>query len=99
MYQGLWKNAGPTFQCIVFLQSRGQGPKKMENYGANLSPTFIKNYDVVTWIGEQQYLEMLVRHFSIDSDIYVYVGKFTKQHFNVWLCPNPGDKFLILVEI
>ena len=25
IYQGLRKNAGPTFQCIVLLQSRGQG--------------------------------------------------------------------------
>ena len=24
--QGCWKNAGPTFQCMVVLQSRGQGP-------------------------------------------------------------------------
>ena len=29
VYQGCWKNAGPTFQCIIVLQSRGQGPEKM----------------------------------------------------------------------
>ena len=42
---------------------------------------------------------MLVRHFSMDPDINCYVGKLPKQYFNVWLFSNPGDKFLILVEI
>ena len=49
-------------------------------------------------IGEELYIEMLVRHFSIDPDIYGYVGKLLEQHFNVWLFLNPGDKYLILVE-
>ena len=77
----------------------GHDLQKMESYGANLSPTFNKNQDLVPWIGEQQYFEMLVRHFSIDFDIYNYVGKLPKQHFNVWLFSNPGEKILILVEI
>ena len=96
---GCMKNVGPTFQCIVLLQSRGQGPKNIENYGTNLSPTFNKNKDLVPWIGEQRYLKTLVHHFSIDRDMYGYVGKLTKQNFNVRLCPNPGNKFLILVKI
>ena len=50
--------------------TQGQGPKKMENYGTNLSPAFIKNWDLVPWIGEQQNLEILVRHFSIDPNTY-----------------------------
>ena len=31
--------------------------------------------------------------------MYNYVGKLPKQHFNVWLFSNPGEKILILVEI
>ena len=42
----------------------------MENYGTNLHPTFNKNQDLVPWIGEQQYFEMLVQHFSNNSDTY-----------------------------
>ena len=34
------------------LKSRGQGPKKTENYDTNLSLTFNKNFDLVPWIGE-----------------------------------------------
>ena len=37
---------------MVILKSRGQGPKKRENYGTNMSYTFNKNLDLVTWIGE-----------------------------------------------
>ena len=44
-------------------------------------------------------LEMLIWHFSMDPDIYNYAGKLPKQHFNVWLFSNPGEKILILVEI
>ena len=70
----------------------------MENYGKNLSPTFNKNQDLVAWIGEQQYNEMLVRHLSNNSDICGYVGKLPEQHFDVWLFSNPGDKIHILVK-
>ena len=45
--QDCWKNTRSTFDCIVILKSRGQGPKKMKNYGTNLSRTFNKNLDLV----------------------------------------------------
>ena len=32
--------------------------------------------DLVPWIGEQRYIEMLVLHFSNNPEIYGYVGKF-----------------------
>ena len=32
---------------MVILKSRGQGPKKIENYRKNLSRTFNKNLDIV----------------------------------------------------
>ena len=40
IHHGLWKNAVPAFQCIILLQSNGQGLKKMRNYGTNMSPAF-----------------------------------------------------------
>ena len=49
--QDHWKNIRSTFECMVLLKSRGQGPF-LENYGTNLSLTFNKNLDLVPWIGE-----------------------------------------------
>ena len=70
-----------------------------ETNGTNLSPTFNKNQDLVPWIGEQPYVEMLVLHFSNNPDIYGHVGKLPEQHFNVWLFSNPGDNILIHGDI
>ena len=47
-----WKNTRSIFECMGILKSRGQGPKKMENYWTNLSRTFKKNVDLVPLIGE-----------------------------------------------
>ena len=71
----------------------------MENYGTKLSPTFNKNEDLVNWIGEQQYIEMLVWHFSNNHDICGHVGKLTEEHLNLCLFSNTGDKIQIMVEI
>ena len=60
---------------MVFLKSRGQGPKKMENYGTHLSHNFNKNLDLVPWIGEQTYTQKIFGYFSNNHDIYDYVGK------------------------
>ena len=79
---------------MVILKSRGQDPKKMENYGTNLSRTFDKNLDLIPWIGELPYVQMLIWYFSNNLDIYGYVGKLPEQHFSVWLFFNPGDKTL-----
>ena len=57
------------------------------------------NKDLVLWIGEEQCIEILFCHFSDNPDICVHVGKLPKQHFNVRLFSNPGDKILILVKI
>ena len=35
----------------------------------------------------------------MDRDIYGYVIKLPKQHFNVRLFSNPGDTYLVLVDI
>ena len=96
--QDSWKNARSTFKCIIILQSRGQDPKKSDNYGTNLCPTINKNQDLVPWIGEEQCIELLSLHFSNIPYITVYVGKLLSQHFNVRMFFNPGDK-IFLVKI
>ena len=62
-----------------------------------LDPGFIsfqEEYNVVPWIGEQPYTEMLFRQFS-NIIIYVkIVGKIPDQLLSVWLFSNPGDKVL-----
>ena len=99
IYQGLQKSAGPTLQCTVLFQSRGQGHKKMQNYETNLSPAFNNIQDLVPWIREQQYLEMLVGHFSIDPDINGYFVKLSKQHLYVWLFSKPVNKIIFYVDL
>ena len=51
--QGVCKTVRTTFQCIVVLQSRGEGPEKAHNYGTDLGQTFrtfsprLKNIDAL----------------------------------------------------
>ena len=54
----------------------------------NLSPTFNQYQDLVRWIGEQQYFEMLIRHFSNNPNVCGYVGKLPEQDLNVLLSSN-----------
>ena len=95
---GLFGNAGPTFQYIVVLQSRGQYPKKMENYRKicpllsnrirALSPELESNETSKCWS----------EFFSNIPDTLCYIEKLPEQNFNVCLVSNPGDKILTLVE-
>ena len=43
-------------------------------------------------------LKCLKLNFSNYLDMNICVEKFSKQHFNVWLFSNPGDKFLFLLK-
>ena len=52
IFPDCWKNTISPFECMVILKARGLGPKKIENYGTNLSRTFNNNLDLVPWIGE-----------------------------------------------
>ena len=83
---------------MVIIKSRGQGPKKMENYGTNLSLTFNKNLDLVPWIGEKPYIQMLIGYFSNNLYLYDFVGKLPEQHFSVWLFSNPRDKIIFFLK-
>ena len=83
---------------MVILKSRGQGQKKMEIKGTNLSRTFNKNLDLFPLIGEKPYTQMLIWYFSNNLDIYYYVGKLPERHFTVLLFSNPGDKILFLLQ-
>ena len=47
-----------TFQCIIVLQLRGEGPEKLKNYGTNLSHSCLTFQDLLPAIGEQSYIEM-----------------------------------------
>ena len=96
--QDFWKNIRSTFECMVVFKSRGQGPKKIENYGTNMSRTLNKNLDLVPWIGEKSYTQMLIWYFSNNLDIYEYVGKLPEQHFSLWLFSNQGDKLIFLLK-
>ena len=50
-------------------------------------------------IGEPQFIEIFVWHFSNDPDICGYVEKYSEYHFKLKLFSNPKDKNQILVEI
>ena len=56
-----------------YTQIQGTRSKKMEKYRKNLSRTFKKNLDIVPWIGEYPYTQMLIWYFSNNFAIYEYV--------------------------
>ena len=84
---------------MVILKSRGQGPKKIDNYGTNLSRTFNKNLDLVPWIGEYSYTQMLILYFSYNLDIYDSFEKFARTTFQCVVVLQSRGQNVILVEI
>ena len=96
--QDCWKNTMSTFECMVILQSRGQGPDSCWKYGTGLSRCSQSFLDLVPWICEYPYIQMLIWYFSNNLDIYYYVRKLPKQNFSVWLFSNPGDTILFLLK-
>ena len=44
-----------------------------------MSPSFIKNHDLLPWIKDLKYMEMRVKHFSNYPDICCYAEKFPGQ--------------------
>ena len=91
--QDCWKNTRSTFVCMVILQSRGQGPDSCWKYGTDLSRSSPSFLDLVPWLWEWPYIQMLVWYFSNNLDVYDYVGKLPKQHFSVWFFTDPGATF------
>ena len=75
--QGCWKKAWTALHCIVVLQSRGQGSKKMDNYRTIMSPTFYKNKDLVT--------NTLKRWSGIFPTTLIYVVLLENCQNNIWL--------------
>ena len=51
IYQGVCKTVRTTFQCIIVLQLRGEGPE-------NLSHSYVPLQDLLPAIGEQRHIEM-----------------------------------------
>ena len=86
-----------ALECMVILKYRGQGPKKMEKYGTNMSRAFNKNLDLFPWLDCR-----ISIHSNVDLVFFQqfwHVGKLPEQHFSEWLLSNPGNKILFFVEI
>ena len=69
--QGLCKIVWTTFQCIVVLQSHGEGQKSQEKrdiFGTNFQ-------DLLPAIGEQWYIEIKFWNIFINPEIYGHYGK------------------------
>ena len=92
IYQGCCKNAEPTFQCIIVLQSRVQNPKNLENYGPLFS-TKIKTLSL--GLENNDIWECLFDNFPITLS---YV-KSCQQNFNMFLFSNTMESIKILVQI
>ena len=88
------------FNVSLFSNPEDQFLKSKKKYVTKLSPTFNKNQHLVYWIGEQWCIEMLVRQFSNNPDICgIYVGKLSKNRFNVLLFSNPRENIKLLFKI
>ena len=96
--QDCWKNTRATFECMVIRQSRGQGSESCWRYRTDWSLSFPSFLDLVPWIWERPYIQMLIWYFSNNLDIYDYVAKLPEQHFSVWLVSNPGDTIFFLLK-
>jgi hypothetical protein len=68
----------------------------MENYAANLSRTFNKNLDLVPWIGEKPYTQMLIWYFSNNLNIYDYVGKLPEQHWSMVVLQSRAQHYFLV---
>ena len=89
-----WKIVRTTLQCIVGLQSWGEGHEKEKNYGTNLSHSFPSFSNLLPAIGEQRIIKVWFWEFSTHGDIYFVCGKLSEQHFDAQLSPNRGDTVL-----
>ena len=103
--QDCWKNTRSTFECMIIFTSRGQGPKKIENYGTNLSCTFNKNLDLVPLIREKPYTQMLIWYFptilthmimleNCENNISVYGFSSIQgtKFYSRWNLMKPGSQ-------
>ena len=80
------------------LKSRGQGPKKMENYRTNLFRTFKKNLDIVPWIGKNHTFKCWSGIFPKIIIYMIMLENCQKQHFSLWLFSNTGDNILFMLK-
>ena len=86
---------GPIWlrETTLLLKSRGQGPKKMENKGTNLSRTFNKNMDLVPWLENNHTLKWWS---GIFLTILTYIIMLENCQNNILVCgcsPIQGTKF------
>ena len=81
--QDCWKITRSTFECMVILKSRGQGTKKVENYGQicpilstriwTLSPGLENNHKLKCWSGIfPKFLTYMIMLENCQNSISVY---------------------------
>ena len=83
----------------VYGYSPIQGTDSCWKYGTDLSCSSPSVFDIVPWIWQYPYIQMLIWYFSNNLDIYDYVGKLPEQHISVCLFYNPGDKIFIWLKL
>ena len=59
IYHHVWKIVRTTLQCIVGLQSRGEGHEMEKNCGTNRSPGFLCFSNLLPGMGEQGNIKVL----------------------------------------
>ena len=56
------------------------------------------DYDLSSWIGEQQCMQMDFWQFFRKSDICVILDKLSEIHWHAWLFSNPRGKVFFLLK-
>ena len=83
---------------MVVLQSRGQDPKKMENYGTNLSTLLTRIRTLSPWLENNNTLKCWSGIFP-KTLIYVVMFENCRNIIgNLWVSSNPEEKIQILAE-
>ena len=81
---------------MVILKSRGQGPKKMEKYGTNLSLTLNKNLDLVPWIGEYPLNQKLIWYFPTILTYMIALENCQNNISNMVVLRSRGQHFILV---
>ena len=91
--QGCWKIVGPTFWCIIFLQSRGQGPKSRKATG-QICPLISTRIRTLS-LGLENYNTMKCQYDNFPAILtYVVMLENCQNYFSMNVCsPIQGTMF------
>ena len=92
-----WETVGTTFQLIIWLQSRRQGPFSWWKYRKYLSNGFPNFLDLVPR-NREQFNSLKCKSDNFPPMLW-YWWKWLELYFNVLLFSNPGENVEINVEI